>query len=210
MKQNPFAPKYENLPETIAIFPLGSVLLLPHGELPLNIFEPRYLAMIDAAMASHKMIGMIQPDAKIGCAGKIIEYMETTDGRYLINLSGVARFRAREELSVTTPYRQVQAEWPWFEEDHARASDLDIDRSKLIGLLKAYFDLNGMHCDWDKVEKADDQGLITCLAMACPLDREDKQALLEALTAKERAALFEAMLKMNVQSGGQPFGSERH
>lgn len=210
MSHNPFTPKFTDLPGTIPIFPLGSVLLLPHGDLPLNIFEPRYLAMVDDALASHKMIGMIQPDAKMGCAGKITQYSETQDGRYMIMLTGICRFKVAEELSVTTPYRQIQADWSGFESDFETQHCLDMDRSTLSGLLEAYFEMQGLDCDWGKINSAGDQKLITCLSMICPLEPTEKQALLEAKDCKTRAELFEALIEMVLKSGAHSGGEKAH
>lgn len=193
---NPFAPKFDKLPGRLPVFPLSSVLLLPHGELPLNIFEPRYVAMINDAMATDKLIGIIQPDAQTGCAGKITQYSETPDGRYTIMLTGICRFRVKQELDTTTLYKQIQPDWNGFECDYETQHCLDLDRGALAEILEDYFEMQGLNCDWEKVHSAGDQKLITCLSMICPLDPTEKQALLEAENCKERARLFEAMLQM--------------
>lgn len=205
MKQNPYAPSFDDLPDVIPIFPLTGVLLLPHGELPLNLFEQRYLSMFDAALASNRLFGMIQRNEqgelyKIGCVGKIIRFTHTADGRYEIALSGISRFKVDEELSVMTPYRQIKARWDDFKDDMNPASCLDIDRNRLLKLLDIYFQAQQMGCDWSKIEDASDARLITCLSMICPFDPKEKQALLEAKCHKTRAEMFMAMLEMTVHN----------
>lgn len=210
MDRNPFAPPFEDFPATVPIFPLAGVLLLPNGNLPLNIFEPRYLKMVEDAMASRRMIGMIQPrDSdganvpvyETGCAGKITEFSETADGRYLITLTGLCRFRVAEELKVATPYRQVKADWMPFKKDIENVGCLDIDRKKLLELLKSYFVDQGLDCDWSAIESAPDGKLITCLSMICPFDAKEKQALLEAPCCETRARTFMTMLEMAIHDG---------
>lgn len=208
MTHNPFAPQFKDLPPSLPIFPLSSVLLLPHGELPLNIFEPRYKAMVEAALRSHRMIGMIQPVNEkekrsevvaVGCAGKITQFAETDDGRYIITLSGISRFRVVQELEVTTDYRQVEADWQAYRDDLEKKECLDIDRQKLKDLLREYFELQGLLCDWQKIEDAGDQSLITVLSMVCPLTGQEKQALLEAESCKARADMFKTMLEIIIR-----------
>ena len=205
MKKNPYAPSLNELPETLPIFPLSGVLLLPGGNLPLNIFEPRYIAMVEAAMAGSRMIGMIQPEddtidtpnpplQSIGCAGKIVEFHETTDGRYIINLNGISRFRVAEEREDQNSFRQITPDWSAFENDLNSSECLGLDREKLIALLRFYFQKEQMNCEWSQIENANDGKLITCLSMICPFDAQDKQALLEAADCKARAALFMDML----------------
>jgi len=210
MKNNPFAPEFEDLPETLPIFPLGGVLLLPTGQLPLNIFEPRYLEMVNTALASHRMIGMIQPNPKgagadavysIGCAGKIVDFSETQDGRFLITLSGICRFEVEQELDTTTPFRQVKPNWKPYERDLENRECQTLDREKLHEHLQTYFQDEGLTCDWDAVENAKDNKLITCLSMICPFEPQEKQALLEAKCCDERAKTFMTMLEMAVHSG---------
>lgn len=205
MTKNPFAPQHDALPQTMAIFPLTGALLLPHGNLPLNIFEPRYLAMIDDAMAGSRMIGMIQSKEEgglyqTGCAGKITEFSETTDGRYIINLSGVCRFKVKEELSVTTLYRQVKTDWEDFKNDIETKKCLGVDREKLMELLEEYFTKEGMSCDFNKFKDIEDGALMTCLSMVCPFEPAEKQALLEKICCKERATMFMTMLEMAVKT----------
>lgn len=216
MSTNPYAPQLENLPSVISVFPLTGVLLLPGGNLPLNIFEKRYLNMIDDAMKTHKLIGMIQPDkpnpdgsvqkpklSKVGCAGKIVDYTETPDGRYLISLVGVCRFEVQEELQATTLYRQVNADWVPYNKDLDAAGCIDLDREKLVNLLERYFEKEGLSCDWSMIEQTSDEKLITCLSMICPFEPQEKQALLEAGCCNERANLFMTMLDIASKSEAQ-------
>lgn len=194
------------LPERLPIFPLTGVLLLPHGRLPLNIFEPRYLAMVEEALATDRMIGMVQPkdgDAvyQTGCAGKITEFSETDDGRYLITLTGISRFHIGEELEGDTPFRVVHPDWSAFQTDTETRKCLGVDREKLQALLTQYFDREGMSCDYDKFEDIDDGKLMTCLAMVCPFEANEKQALLEEICCVERANMFMTMLEMAIRSG---------
>ncbi len=212
MEQNPFAPEFEDLPQTLPVFPLTSALLLPGGRLPLNIFEPRYVQMIEDAMATNRMIGMIQPkpnqaeDAenplleKTGCCGKIIEFSESPDGRYLITLSGVYRFDLVEELETTKDYRIIKPSWDAYKSDHSRSTKLCIDRENLKELLKDFFKIHSMDCDWNAVDTAGDEKLITCLSMICPFDPQEKQALLEAQCCKTRKELFLKMLEFAVKT----------
>lgn len=196
------------MPDTLAVFPLEGVLLLPMGRLPLNIFEPRYLRMIADALAGNRMIGMIQPRDQggaspalydVGCAGKITAFEETPDGRFLITLTGISRFKIRRELDVITPYRQVVPDWTLYRGDLEKPPCLDIDRAALLDLLKNYFRAEDMTCDWDAVQSAPDHRLITCLAMVCPFEAKEKQALVEEPCCKNRAAMFMTMLDMAVR-----------
>jgi Lon protease-like protein len=201
MKATPFINKFETLPDNLPIFPLGGVLLLPRGVLPLNIFEPRYIAMVDEAMRSHRLIGMIQPREdgalyKVGCAGRISSYHETSDGRYEIVLTGVCRFTISDELPQVDGYRRARIAWDDFKDDLEPIGCLDMDRGKLNALLKDYFEHNGLTCSWEAVEGASDEKLMTCLAMICPFEPHEKQALLEAPCCRERAKLFMTLLEM--------------
>lgn len=209
MTDNPFHPRFDDLPSQLPIFPLEGVLLLPRGQLPLNIFEPRYLSMINDAMSSHRMIGMVQfydhggdkgnGIFKIGCAGRITQFQETEDGRYLVTLTGVCRFNVAEELDKIKGYRRARADWSAFKSDMDKIDCLGIDRSRLTGLLKEYFTINGLSMDWDLIDAIADDSLMTALAMICPLSCAEKQALLEAPCCKERASLFVNMLEMAVR-----------
>ncbi len=220
-QQNPFAPDFKDLPENLAVFPLASAFLLPSGQLPLNIFEPRYLQMIEDALASNRMIGMILPHIdqtqdetpaleKTGCAGKIIEFSETPDGRYLITLAGIYRFNIAQELSTDKLYRTVKSDWTPYETDSRAFSCLGLDREKLKTLLKDYFVQHEMDCSWQAVDDAPDGKLITCLSMICPFEHQEKQALLEAPCCKTRAQMFMSMLEIAVTSGKAPLPGNCH
>lgn len=204
--------KLADLPLVIPVFPLDGVLLLPGGQLPLNIFEPRYLNMLDDAMSGERIIGMIQTRphqaadtqtpalAPVGCAGRVTSFAETSDGRYLITLTGVCRFRAGDELPVRTPYRQVRADFTPFEPDLREdaagvrtASDID----RLLLALRRYLDHRGLAIDWADAEGAPSDALINSLAMALPFDPMEKQALLEAETIFERKATLTALLEID-------------
>ena len=201
-----------DLPAEIPVFQLSGVLLLPHGQLPLNIFEPRYLRMVEDALSGSRIIGIIQPRGtadhpndhptlfETGCAGRIVNFSETNDGRYLVTLKGLARFRVENELVPgNSGYRRVRADWAGFDRDLDPVDCLNLDRARLRGLLETYFDIHGLSCDWAAVENAPDNKLITCLSMICPLDAGEKQALLEAGCCKTRADLFMTILDMAVR-----------
>ncbi len=197
---------YEDLPGELPVFPLAGVLLLPRGQLPLNIFEPRYLSMIDDAIASHRLVGMVQTREdgslyKIGCAGRITSFNETHDGRNEIVLTGVCRFKIDDELGQKDGYRRVKADWSEFKRDTEPMGCLDMDRGRLKKLLKNYFEQQGLTCSWDAVDNAADEKLITSLAMICPFEAKEKQALLEAPCCKERARLFMTLLEMEASGG---------
>jgi Lon protease-like protein len=208
------------MPEVIPVFPLPGALMLPRGRLPLNIFEPRYLAMLDDALKSeHRLIGMIQPFEsrgdgppalrKIGCAGRVTSFSETEDGRYLIALTGVCRFRVGEEVEGFTPYRRVRAEWGGFERDLALEEDTDpgFDRPGFLDLLKRYFEAARLSSDWSTLEEAEEELLINSLSMLCPFAVEEKQALLEAPRLPERRETLCALMEFAIASNGGDAGS---
>lgn len=208
--------KISDLPETLPVFPLSGALLFPRWSLPLNIFEPRYLNMIDDAMAGHRMIGMVQPSggpkvkpalSDVGCAGRITTYTETDDGRYLITLSGVARFRITEELDEKTPYRKVTADWSAYAADLSDPNVSDLpEREVLIKALRHYVDANQMKADWSAVEDAEIETLVNALCAGCPFEPMEKQALVEAPTLKGRADTLITLLKMDVPGAGSGAG----
>ncbi len=210
MDTNPYAPKESALPETLAIFPLTGVLLLPHGNLPLNIFEPRYLEMVNDALSGSRMIGMVQSTKantdgraeiyQTGCAGKITEFAEASDGRYMLTLTGICRFHIKEELETPRPYRIVQPDWKEFNGDITIPKALGVDRDNLLKLLSTYFQQNGMSCDFTKFSEIPDSRLITTLAMICPFTPSEKQALLEEICHHKRAETFMTMLEIAIQS----------
>jgi hypothetical protein len=215
--RNPFDPSFEQLPETLPIFPLSGVLLLPGGKLPLNIFEPRYLAMIFDAMAGHRMIGMVQPmqpggfagdgmpveDGRpkvhqVGCAGRIVSFNESDDGRLLLALSGVCRFQVARELEPAQGgYRRVSALFSPFRKDLDHADEVvALDRERLNAALAAFFRARSLSTDWEAVKKAGDVNLVTSLSMVLPFGPAEKQALLEAADTSARAKLLVAFLEM--------------
>ena len=203
-----------DLPQVIPVFPLPGAILLPRGQLPLNIFEPRYLNMVDDAMAGDRIIGMLQPHggsarlpglSPVGCAGRITSFAETSDGRYLITLTGCARFRLASELPVQTPYRQVRADFAPFEKDLAAppADDAGLDRDLLLDALRAYLETRGLDIDWDTAETAPPEALINSLSMALPFDPPEKQALLEARTLADRADVLTALMTIDAAGDGE-------
>jgi Lon protease-like protein len=210
---------FAQLPGTLPIFPLPGVLLLPRGRLPLNIFEPRYLNMTRDAMGGHRLIGMIQPSGPgepppvyaTGCAGRVTEFSETDDGRFLIVLTGVARFRVRRELPTMRAYRRVEPDWEPFRSDLAEPSGEWLDRPRLSGALKGFFRLHGLSADWQAIEQTSDERLVTSLAMICPFEPSEKQALLEAPTLCERGRLLVALIEMAALHGSSKDGeAARH
>lgn len=219
----PQRPNFQELPASLPVFPLSGVLLLPRGQLPLNIFEPRYLAMIDDALASHRLIGMIQPQGgdgededeagvatdgrppplfDVGCAGRITSFDETDDGRYLITLTGVCRFRAGPELPLQRGYRRVQAHWAGYEVDFVPGDSGFLDRARLRTALTSYFQKNEINANWKAIDETPDERLVTSLSMICPFSPTEKQALLERLTIAERAEALISLLEMAVLADG--------
>ena len=203
-----------DLPQVIPVFPLDGVLLLPDGTLPLNVFEPRYLNMIDDAMAGDRTIGIIQSRSggdrqvprlmEVGCVGRITSFTETPDGRYLITLTGVCRFTLRAELDLPTPYRQVRADYAAWLDDLQAADEPDATaRDALFEALKSYLDHRGLAMDWDAVRAAPVNALVSSLCMALPFDSTEKQALLEAPSPMDRHAALITLLRFDA-AGGQP------
>ncbi|MGD0151376.1 MAG: LON peptidase substrate-binding domain-containing protein [Xanthobacteraceae bacterium] len=203
----------EAVPDVIPVFPLPGALLLPRGQMPLNIFEPRYLAMVDDALRSgHRLIGMIQPDPAhpgtdpnkpnlfhVGCVGRMTQIAESGDGRYLIQLTGVARFRIEEELSVTTPYRQCKVTYQPFVDDFTpRMGEDEVDRKALLRALTAFLKANNLKADWDGIENAPNEALVNALAMMSPYDAAEKQAMLEAPDLKTRAEILVAVTEIEL------------
>ena len=211
-----------DLAEVIPVFPLAGALLLPRGQMPLNIFEPRYLAMVDDALRlGHRLIGMIQPDNahpgsgsearpylyRVGCVGRITQLAESGDGRYLIQLTGVARFRIIEELVVPTPYRQCRVYYNDFIDDFtARKGEAAVDRLHLLQALRRFLEVNNLKADWDGIENAPNEALVNALAMMSPYGTAEKQALLEAPDLKTRADMLIAMTEIELakkNTGGE-------
>ncbi len=200
----------------ITVFPLDSALLLPGGVLPLNIFEPRYLNMIDDAMAGDRIIGMVQTThggdrtrpalARIGCVGRITSFSETPDGRYLISLTGLCRFSVLRELDLHTPYRQVEVEYDTFGRDLIQREEPDAQiRAEFFDALRAYLDSRGMDLDWRMAQEAPVDGLVNSLAMALPFEATEKQALLEASDCDERRSTLITLLRF-AAAGDLPGG----
>jgi len=211
-----------DLAEVIPVFPLAGALLLPRGQMPLNIFEARYLVMVDDALRlGHRLIGMIQPDNahpgsgsearpylyRVGCVGRITQLAESGDGRYLIQLTGVARFRITEELVVPTPYRQCRVHYNDFVDDFtARKGEAAVDRPHLLQALRRFLEVNNLKADWDGIENAPNEALVNALAMMSPYGTAEKQALLEAPDLKTRADMLIAMTEIELakkNTGGE-------
>jgi Lon protease-like protein len=217
MSRNPFTAAFDQLPNTLPVFPLPGTIVLPGNELPLNIFEPRYLNMVNDALASHRMIGMIQPDAeagddtalyRTGCAGRITQFRETQDGRIEIVLSGVCRYDVREELPTTRGYRLVVPDWSRFSGDYRDHADLPgDDHVRLVHTLRRYFEAKGLETDWGVLERLSTVRLMNSLVMALPLADTDKQVLLETVEPLERLQAFSALLKGDLLA---PESATRH
>jgi uncharacterized protein len=215
----------EDLPQVIPVFPLSGALLLPGAQLPLNIFEPRYLAMFDAALASHRLIGIIQPGfrqedgklagqgnpaqpdlCKVGCVGRITSMTETGDGRYITTLTGICRFRVLEELNTTTPWRQCHIA-PFATDLTASDDEASVDRKALLAAFKAYLDANTLEADWESVERAGNAMLVNSMSMMSPYGPAEKQALLEAPDLKTRAETLVAITEIAL---AREFGDSDH
>jgi len=210
------------LPEIIPVFPLPGALLLPRGQMPLNIFEPRYLEMVDDAFRDgHRLIGMIQPDVshsqnaerpalfRVGCVGRITQLAESGDGRYILELTGISRFKIVEELTVLTPYRQCKVDFYSFADDFtARKGEDEVDREAVLEALTDFLKVNNLKVDWEGVESAPNEALVNALAMMSPYGPAEKQALLEAPNLKTRAEILVAVTEMDLAkrktSGGEP------
>ncbi|MBV1697720.1 MAG: LON peptidase substrate-binding domain-containing protein [Hyphomicrobiales bacterium] len=205
-----------DLPAVIAVFPLPGALLLPRGQMPLNIFEPRYLAMIDDAMRSgNRVIGMIQPDPvhpgsdpnkpnlfQVGCVGRITQLAESGNGRYLIQLTGISRYRVEQELAIGTPYRQCRVTYvPFIDDFTARKGEDEVDRKTLLRTLAEFLKVNNLKADWDGIENAPNEALVNALAMMSPYGTAEKQALLEAPDLKSRAEILVAATEIELAKG---------
>tara|TARA_Y100000588_G_scaffold192160_1_gene206147 strand:+ start:1081 stop:1728 length:648 start_codon:yes stop_codon:yes gene_type:complete len=200
----------EHLPESLPVFPLAGALLLPSGKLPLNIFEPRYLSMVRDALKTNWLIGMIQPKStsggegdhlyEVGCAGKVVSLAETEDARLLITLSGIIRFKTKQELPLRNGYRQFQIGWEPFQTDLQPASEGAIDREKFERVLRQYLESKNIPAKWEEITKTSSSSLLTSLAMQCPFTVEEKQALLEAQNLAELTNLMTSLLTMAADS----------
>lgn len=203
--------KPADLPQTIPLFPLEGAILLPRGVLALNVFEPRYLNMVDDALGGDRVIGMIQPArrgagdpvldlADVGALGRITAFSETDDGRYMITLTGVARFTLEREIEAGAPYRQALVSYDAFAGDFTPSPGPGIDRAALIAALKTYAGLHGFQVDWESVEQAPTETIVNVAAQICPFDAAAKQALLESVTLEDRAQALVALLEWDVAS----------
>jgi uncharacterized protein len=202
-----------DLPETIAVFPLPGALLLPRAKLPLHLFEPRYLQMLEDAMKTkHRLIGMVQPRdvpgstekrlQSIGCAGRLTGFSETEDGRYMITLSGISRFRVLNEVTGFTPYRRCTVDWTPFVRDlGATEEDKGFDRTPFLDILGRYFQAMELSTDWGSLKEADPELLINSLSMLCPFEPEDKQALLEAPSLETRRETLVTLFEFSLRGG---------
>ncbi len=197
---------FKDLPKTLPIFPLPGVIVLPHGNLPLNIFEPRYIAMIESVLGSHRMIGMLQPNPvssdtyglyPIGCAAKIVSFSETSDNRYLIELKGIIRFKFVKELENINGYRNIIPIWEDFKDDlNMNLKNINID--SLLEQLRKYFSTNNINVDSDELEKIPNDQIVSAIPQICSFQNNEKQAILEAKTDQERIDVIISLLKMNL------------
>ena len=210
-----------DLPQRLPLFPLVGALLLPHARMPLNIFEPRYLAMVDAALSGDRVIGMIQPDyamagvddvphpplCTVGCAGRIVAWQETGDGRYLIPLVGIARFDLVAERDEATPYRVGDVSFARFAEDFTTGlGEAEVDREALVRTLRAYLEANDLEADWESIGKASTEVLVNALSMMSPYGPAEKQALLEAPDLRTRAETLVALTEVELARRGSDDG----
>ncbi|MEO1282107.1 MAG: LON peptidase substrate-binding domain-containing protein [Pseudomonadota bacterium] len=216
--------KPSDLPSVIPVFPLRGAILLPRATLPLNIFEPRYLQMITDAMSTDRVIGIVQPAGgdeadespgdhdigvrSVGCAGRITSYQELDDGRFVITLSGIARFDVKSEKTQDTPYRSMAADYERFAQDFEAGCGEDlVDRENLLRVLKVYLEANRLKADWNSIVRASSEFLINALSVMSPYGSEEKQALLEAYDLKTRADVLVALAEMEIASGSSSGGT---
>ena len=219
----PFHPRFDDLPDLLPVFPLAGMLLLPDGKMPLNIFEPRYLAMVQDALGNGRLVGVVQPhppesDAlgsvstpaaskepplyAVGCAGRISAFTETDDGRIVMTLTGVCRFHVLREVDGMKGYRRVEVDWSDFQSDLEPPAPVRLDRPRLLAVLKPYLRLNGLDLNWRAIEIAPDLILTVMLPMLCPFEPREKQALLECPTSTERGSTLITLIEMAVAERG--------
>ena len=206
--RNPFTPNIEDLPSVIPLFPLSGAVVLPHGQLPLNIFEPRYLSMVFDALAGSRLVGMVQPlhgekgncpDLHCtGCAGRIVSFSETRDGRILLVLSGVSRFDVEDELELYRGYRRAKISWSRFTHD-LDDEEIDIDRDRLLSLAKSYLKSRQLVIEWDSLDGLELPELVDTLASSLPFSSREKQGLVEALVIQDRCELLSALCEFAVE-----------
>lgn len=203
MSYSPFVKPFDQLPQTLPVFPLPGAIVMPGSDLPLNIFEPRYLNMVNDALSTHRMFGMIQPDpesagsalCRTGCSGRITQYRETNDGRIEMVLSGVCRFDLDELLPTTRGYRLAVPGWSRFSGDYADKDDrLPGQHNSLMRILRSYFEIKGLDTDWEQIQCLPTMRLLDSLSMALPFNDHDKQVLLEAVEPEERLLQFISLL----------------
>jgi len=215
VKANPFQSALADLPRELPIFPLPGVILLPRAQLPLNVFEPRYLAMTEDALGAGRLIGMVQPDPAgpgeetvygVGCAGRITAFSETEDGRLLVVLTGVCRFGVGEELPGVRGYRRVAPRWEGFGRDLAAADVVGVRPAELLSAVRRFLDALGQQADLETLAKLGPDGLVSALAMNLPFAPEEKQALLEAPTLGKRAEALVALAELGASGAGPPPG----
>lgn len=210
------------LPDVLPIFPLSGVVLLPRARLPLNVFEPRYLQMIDDMLGQGRVIGMVQPSVpmgeggltppvyRVGCAGRITSFTEADSNRFLIELTGMCRFSIAEELPSDNLYRRIKPDWQDFITDMDGPEDAPIDRNRLKSVLMPYFKMNEISVDWEAVQNAPNDMLVSSLVMICPLPPNEKQALLEAPDLMARAMMLTTLLEMASMTQSESEGGARH
>ncbi len=201
-----------NLPDDIPIFPLPGAVVFPYGTLPLNIFEPRYIAMIESVLGSHRMIGMIQPipgqdkDSinlyPIGCAGKIISFTETNDSRFLIELAGISRFKLKKELEITQGFRRIVPDREPFYKDLQNDYDL-LNLNELLTELKKYFKKNNINVDLEEITKISKEQILSSIPQICSFKVVEKQAILEASSIEDRVSVLISLLKMYTLEGNE-------
>ena len=210
MSDNPFDTKFENLPAELPLFPLNGVLLLPRGRLPLNIFEPRYLNMVEHALGHQRLVGIAQPTVdgqpglgapdgtalyRIGCAGRITNFQETTGGQIQLTLRGICRFNIVDELPLMNSFRRARADFAPYKNDFSSEDGTVIDRQRLLSDLRAYFEMENIEADWDTIKQTPDDRLVTTLAMVCPFEPHEKQALLESADLIHRCKLIIGLIE---------------
>jgi len=210
--RNPFTPNIEDLPSVISLFPLSGAVVLPHGQLPLNIFEPRYLSMVFDALAGSRLLGMVQPlhaeegDCPdlhhTGCAGRIVSFSETRDGRILLVLSGVSRFDIEGELELYRGYRRAKVSWSRFIHD-LDDEEIEIDRVRLLSLTKTYLEGRQLVIEWDSLDGLELPELVDTLASSLPFSSREKQGLVEALIVQDRCELLSALCEFAVEHVNQ-------
>ncbi|MES0883712.1 LON peptidase substrate-binding domain-containing protein [Roseibium sp. SCP14] len=210
-----------DLPPVLPVFPLSGALLLPRTQLPLNIFEQRYIDMVDEALSGNRLIGMVQPSpdrisadpdepvlASVGCVGRLTSFQETGDGRYLVTLQGITRFALGEEISSIANYRQVECDFAAFSHDlKCGEGEEDVDRNGLLKTLRNYLDANNLEADWQSVSEAETEVLVNALCMMCPYGPQEKQALLEARDLRTRAETLIAITEMDLAKSQNDGGS---